>query len=196
MKKVTALRPAGPGRVVIDLDGAPWRRVSVEAAVGAGLAPGVVLDRRQARRLGQALRREAALGTALKALHHGDHTVATLDARLAARGIAPRERSRALETLTDSGLVDDARVARSRAATLAERGCGDAMIRDDLERRGITIELVEEALAALEPEPERARALATRCGGGTTTIRSLAAKGFAEDSLEQLVAILNHEALG
>lgn len=196
MKKVTALRPAGPGRVVIDLDGEAWRRVSVEAAVRAGLAPGVLLDRPRARRLGRALRREAALGTALRALHHGDHTVATLDARLAARGIAPRERSRALETLTGSGLVDDARVARSRAVILAERGCGDAMIRDDLERRGVATELVEEALAALEPERERARALATRYGGGTKAIRSLAAKGFAEDSLAPLIAIFDHEALG
>ena len=196
MKKVTALRPAGPGRVVIDLDGEAWRRVPVEAAVRAGLAPGVLLDRARARRLGRALRREAALGTALRALHHGDHTVATLDARLAARGIAPGERSRALETLTDSGLVDDARVARRRAVILAERGCGDAMIRDDLERRGVATELVEEALAALESERERARALATRCGGGTKAIRSLAAKGFAEDSLAPLIAILDHEALG
>ena len=196
MKQVTALRPAGPGRVVIDLDGEPWRRVSAEVAVGVGLAPGVSLDRARARRLGRALRREAALSTALNALRHGDHTASTLIARLAARGIAPEERSRALETLTDSGLIDDARVARSRAATLADRGCGDAMIRDDLDQRGIEPGLVEEAIGELEPERERALALGTGRGGGIKTIRSLAAKGFTEDSLEPLVAILDADALG
>ena len=195
MKMVTALRPAGPGRVVIDLDGEPWRRVSAEAAVGVGLAPGVPFDRERARRLARALRREAALGTALQALRHRDHTASTLEARLSARGVAPRERARALETLADAGLVDDARVARSRAAALAERGCGDSMIRDDLERRGVGAELVEEALAALEPERERARALATS-GDGVRALRSLAAKGFSEDSLEPLIASLDAEALG
>lgn len=196
MKTVTALRPAGPGRVVIDLDGEPWRRVSAEAAVGVGLAPGVPLDRERARRLARALRREAALGTALKALRYRDHTVSTLEARLSARGVAPVERARALETLADTGLVDDERVARSRAATLAERGCGDAMIRDDLERRGVAVELVEAALAGLEPEGERARALVAGRGGSVKALRSLAAKGFAEDSLEPLVARFDREALG
>lgn len=196
MKTVTALRPAGPGRVVIDLDGEPWRRVSAEAAVGVGLAPGVPLDRERARRLARALRREAALGTALKALRYRDHTVSTLEARLSARGVAPVERARALETLADTGLVDDERVARSRAATLAERGCGDAMIRDDLERRGVAVELVEAALAGLEPEGKRARALVAGRGGSVKALRSLAAKGFAEDSLEPLVARFDREALG
>lgn len=193
---VTALRPAGPGRVVIDLDGEPWRRVSAEAAVGVGLAPGVPLDRDRARRLAQALRREAALGTALKALHHRDHTASTLEQRLVARRVAPAERARALEALAAAGLVDDGRVARSRAASLVERDCGDAMIRDDLERRGVAAVLVEEVLAGLEPEAERARTIAARRGGGVKALRTLAAKGFAEDSLEPLVASLDREALG
>lgn len=196
MKLVTALRPAGPGRVVIDLDGAPWRRVSAEVAVGVGLAPGVLLDRERARRLARALRREAALGTALRALRARDHTVSTLDARLSARGVAPVERARALETLTDAGLVDDARVARSRAETLAERGCGDAMIRDDLQRSGVALELIDAALAGLAPERERVQALTARRGGGAKLLRSLLAKGFAEESLESLVASVDGEALG
>lgn len=196
MKTVTALRPAGPGRVVIDLDGEPWRRVSAEAAVGVGLAPGVPLDRDRARRLARALRREAALSTALKALRHRDHTASTLAERLSARRVAPVEQARVLETLAATGLVDDARVARSRAASLVERGCGDAMIRDDLERRGVVAVLVEEVLAGLEPEAERARTLAAKRGGGVEALRTLAAKGFAEDSLEPLVASLDREALG
>lgn len=196
MKTVTALRPAGPGRVVVELDGEPWRRISAEAAVGAGLRPGVPLDRPRIRTLARALRREAALGTALRALRHHDHTAASLDDRLAARGVAPAERLRALDTLTGVGLLDDARVARSRAAALAGRGCGDVMIREDLERRGLAGALVDDAIGALEPERERARALAERKGVSGRTVRALAAKGFDESSLEPLVAAIDPEALG
>lgn len=196
MKTVTALRPAGPGRVVVDLDGEPWRRISAEAAVGVGLRPGLPLDRERARRLARALRREVALGAALGALRHRDHTAATLDERLASRGITPTERARTLGTLAAAGLVDDARVAHSRAATLAGRGCGDLMIRDDLERRGVPVGLVADAVAALEPERERAVAFAARRGRSPRTLRALAAKGFAEESLEGLVAELDADAIG
>ena len=50
----------------------------------------------------------------------------------------------------------------TRAEQLAERGSGDALIRDDLERRGVAAELVERALDALEPERERAARIAAR----------------------------------
>jgi hypothetical protein len=56
------------------------------------------------------------------------------------------------------GLVDDARTAVRRAEALAERGFGDAAIRYDLEQEGIAPEPVEEALAGLDPERERAGA--------------------------------------
>jgi SOS response regulatory protein OraA/RecX len=96
-------------------------------------------------------------------------------------------REEALETLERVGLVDDARVAATRARSLAERGSGDAAIRYDLEREGVSVELVECALAALEPERERARAFVELRGTGPRTARWLAAKGFeaaiVEDAL-------------
>ena len=83
---------------------------------------------------------------------------------MAGRRRAPaRTRSTTLER---AGLVDDARVAATRAESLAERGFGDAAIRYDLEREGIAGDLIEEALGGLEPEPERARALMERRGDG------------------------------
>ena len=90
------------------------------------------------------------------ALRFRDRTAAELDARLEQRGVGEAEREQALETLERIGYVDDERFARTRAEQLAERGSGDALIRDDLERRGIAVELVEAAIEALEPERERA----------------------------------------
>ena len=62
-----------------------------------------------------------------------------------------------------AGVVDDERLARSRAAALAARGYGDAAIEFDLKRQGLPAEIVELVLAELEPERERAaRVVASR----------------------------------
>lgn len=132
--------------------------------------------------------RPDAVETALRALRFRDRTTAELDARLEQRGVGEAEREQALETLERIGYVDDERFARGRAERLAERGSGDALIRDDLERRGVAAEIVESALAELEPERSRAARIVERRGPGDKTVRYLAAKGFGEDALEGIVA--------
>jgi regulatory protein len=132
--------------------------------------------------------RPDALEQALRALRHRDRSTAELDARLAQRGVGAEEREQALETLERIGYVDDERFARTRAEQLAARGSGDALIRHDLEGRGIAAEQVEAALTSLEPEPERAARIAERRGPGPKTARYLAARGFGADALEAVVA--------
>jgi SOS response regulatory protein OraA/RecX len=121
---------------------------------------------------------------ATASLARGDRTRRELDERLERAGIDAKEREAALETLERVGYVDDARVAVSRAEALAARGQGDEAIRFDLERRGLAAEHVEAALAALQPEAERARELAVRLGPTPKTLSQLRRKGFAADSLE------------
>jgi hypothetical protein len=119
----------------------------------------------------------APLDLAIRALRFRDRSAAELEARLQQRGVGAAEREQALETLERIGYVDDERFARTRAAQLAERGSGDALIRHDLEGRGVSADLVELALGALEPERERGtrlrRGLAgrARCGGGLRSCR-------------------------
>jgi regulatory protein len=132
--------------------------------------------------------RPDAVETALRALRFRDRTSAELDARLEQRGVDEVARAQALETLERIGYVDDERFARMRAEGLAERGSGDALIRDDLERRGVAAELIEAALAAIEPERERATQIVERRGRGVKTARYLAARGFGEDVLQGVVA--------
>jgi SOS response regulatory protein OraA/RecX len=79
-------------------------------------------------------------------------------------------------------------VAVQRAEALAGRGFGDAAIRYDLEQEGLAAELVEEALAGLEPEPERARALVERRGAELRTVRWLAARGFDAATVEDVLS--------
>jgi SOS response regulatory protein OraA/RecX len=183
---VTALRERPRGRVEIELDGAAWRLVPAEAVVRAGIVVGRALDREIARALGRELRRAEALGTALRALRHRDRTRESLRERLAARGAPLQAQEEALEALERAGLVDDARVAESSARALAERGYGDAAIRFRLEGEGLSAGLVAEALAGLEAEPERALRLVERRGEGPKTLRWLAARGFAEATVEEV----------
>ena len=185
---VTSIRKAGRNRVAVELDGAPWRVLPAEPVVAAGVHTGVALDRERARRLRAELRRVEARNAALSALSRADHTTATLRAMLAAKGIAPAAREATLETVERAGIVDDARFAEARASLLAERGAGDAMIRNDLERRGVADGLIVHAIATLEPEAARAARILAAHGNTPRTLRRLAAKGFGEEALEALVA--------
>lgn len=193
---LTALRARGSGRVAVDLDGRPWRVVPLEAVYAAGLAVGSVLDRSSARALRRELRRLEAQSAALRALRARDHTSASLEQRLAARGTAPAVRRETLAAVQRAGLIDDGRFAASRAELLARRGAGDLLIADDLERQGVPTDTARIAMAGLEPESARAAALIEARGRTPKTARFLAAKGFSEASLDALVAGLAVEPLG
>jgi regulatory protein len=129
-----------------------------------------------------------AVGAALRALRARDRSAAELDERLDARGAGPAERREVLELLERVGYVDDRRFAAGRAAALAARGSGDALIRDDLERRGVAAETIDAALAGLEPESVRAERIVAARGRSAKTARYLAGRGFEEDAVSSAVA--------
>jgi SOS response regulatory protein OraA/RecX len=181
---ITALRAARPGRVAVELDGAAWRTLPVEAVLRAGLASGRILDRQRARLLRRELRRLEALSAAGRALRGRDLATAELAQRLERAGVAPGPRAETLAVLDRAGLVDDRRFAVDRAAALARRGYGDAWIRWDLERRGVAAEVVEAALGTLAPERARVEDIVAQRGGGPRVARLLARHGFGDDAVE------------
>ena len=184
MPKVSRLRAERRGRVAVELDGAPWRTLPVDVVVRAGLAEGRELDRPALRLLRQELRRAEALAIAARALRRQDLSERGIAERLTRASVAPAAVEESLAVLARSGLVDDARFARTRAETLAERSYGNAAIRHDLDRRGVAPDVIEAALESLETEAERARRLVERRGPGVSTARYLASKGFGEEALE------------
>jgi SOS response regulatory protein OraA/RecX len=192
---ITRLQARGSARVEVELDDRPWRVIPAEAVLVAGLAIGRAVDRTTARTLARELRRLEARGQALRALRARDHTVASLDQRLAERGAAPRVRRETLAAAQRAGLVDDGRVARQRAAVLAERGAGNRMIAADLEHRGVPDEEIRRALTLLEPESDRVARIIEARGRTPGTVRHLAAKGFSEETLEPLIADMSSEAI-
>lgn len=190
MARVTGLRRRGRQRVEVEVDGARWRVLPAEVVVRTRLSPGEELTRPRLRELRRELRQAEALGRATRALRHGDLSTQRLRERLERHSTAPFAREQAVSTLEAVGILDDARVAHTRAAGLAGRGLGDAAIRFDLERRGIARELLDEALAGLEPEAVRARRLVAAHGHGVRSARLLARRGFGEEASEAALGAL------
>jgi SOS response regulatory protein OraA/RecX len=183
MATVTRLREDRRGRVAVELDGAPWRTLPADVVVRAGLSHGRTLDRPALRLLRRELRKAEALHVAARALRTRDLSHGELAARLSRAAVPRAAAAESVAALERAGLIDDARLAVNRAAALAERGYGDAAVRNDLERRGVGAAQIEAALAGLEPEAERARRIVERRGTGPRTMRYLAGKGFGEDAL-------------
>ncbi len=125
---------------------------------------------------------------ALRALRHRSRSRTDLAQRLQRAGIEPDEREAALDRLTEAGLVSDDRFAEERARTLAQRGAGDELIRQDLRRQGVEHESAERAIAQLEAEDERASRIFQRSGGDAKAVRYLAGKGFSREILERLAS--------
>ena len=194
MRTVTALQARGE-RVAVELDGGPWRVVPGFAVLEAGLAVGCPLEREQARTLARALRRARADDIAVRSLARREHSRAELDERLAREGVLARDREATLIRAAQAGLVDDQRFAERRARVLAERGAGDLLVLQDLERLGIEETVAREAVSRLEPEPARAARIAESRGHTPRTVRYLASRGFAEESLDVLIAEIEKGAL-
>jgi regulatory protein len=139
---------------------------------------------------------------AARALRSRDRSRSDLDARLVRAGIGDEVRAETLDTLERVGYLDEERFAFARASALAGRGRGDAAVRASLEQEGIPARLVEAALAQLEPERERAFALALAAGsaGSPSAARRLAARlrrhGFSEESLEAAVGAFAEDEPG
>ena len=184
---VNGLRERPGGRVEIELDGAAWRMVPLEAAVRCSLAVGLELDEQ---RLERELQRLDALARAARALVKTDRPRAAIAERLERAGVELDVTREVLGTLERAGVLDDRRFAARRAEHLAAKGWGDGAIRADLERQGVDVELAAEALEGLDPEQERARALAA----GGRSARWLAARGFDEGSIESAVVRFAEEA--
>jgi regulatory protein len=193
-RTVTALRERKRGRVAVELDGTTWRVLPADVVVRAGLRAGRPLDRETARLLARELRRGTALARATRALASRDRSRGELEERLERAGVSAEARREAIEALETSGVVDDSRVAGSRARELARRGYGNAAIRADLARRRIPADAAREAIETLEPELERAQRLLDAHGTSPAVLRRLASRGFSRDTLEDLSAAFARDA--
>ena len=191
---VTGLRELKRGRVAVELDGGSWRVLPADAVVRTALTVGRKLDRPKARELARELRRAKALAAAKRSLAASGRSERALEQRLALAGHSAAAREDAIASLGRAGIVDDARLAENRAELLARRGYGDAGIRADLRRRLISSDIVADAVAALEPELERAQRLLAGQSLTPALLRRLSGRGFSRDTLEEVTTAFAQEA--
>ena len=191
LPRLTAVRRARPGRVELEVDGRRWRLVPDEVVLRCGLAAGLELDRPLLRALRRELRRAEALGAAVRTVSRRDVSTRRLHDRLAARGVRRADAERAVATLAGAGVLDDAKTAASRARALEERGWGDTAVAARLAGEGFGVDDVRAALAELRPERERADALAARASDPGAAWKLLARRGFAPETLEDIVGTLD-----
>jgi SOS response regulatory protein OraA/RecX len=187
---VTGLRELKRGRVAVELDGRSWRVLPADAVVRTALTAGRKLDRPKARELARELRRAKALAAAKRSLAASGRSERALEQRLALAGHSAAAREDAIASLARAGIVDDARLAENRAELLARRGYGDSGIRADLRRRLISSDIVADAVAALEPELERAQRLLAGQSLSPALLRRLSGRGFSRDTLEEVTTRL------
>jgi SOS response regulatory protein OraA/RecX len=191
---VTGLRERKRGRVAVELDGRPWRVLPADAVVRVGLRVGRALDRPTARDLARELRRTRALAQASRLLAVSGRSRGEVEQRLSRSKHSGCAREEAVGALERAGVLDDARLAESRAEVLALRGYGDAAIRSDLRRRLIPADAAESAVARLEPELVRIAPLVEGQDVSPTLLRRLAGRGFSRDTLEEVASSFAPEA--
>jgi SOS response regulatory protein OraA/RecX len=125
---------------------------------------------------------------AARALARRDRCEADLRRILERKGVSADDAADAVAALRDRGVVDDRRFAAAAARSFAGRGYGDRAIVFRLQREGVDREFALEAVAALELEADRAARCVARRGQSERTVRWLAARGFARDSIEHGLA--------
>jgi regulatory protein len=97
----------------------------------------------------------------LRRLETAPRTRAQLATTLRERGVPDEVAGRVLDRFEEVGLVDDAVFARMWVESRqAGRGLSSAALRQELRRRGVAEALIDDALAAVDPQDELAAARA------------------------------------
>jgi regulatory protein len=132
---------------------------------------------------------------ALAMLARREHTRAEMTRKLSAHSESPVQVEQLLDALAARGWLSETRFAESRANTLA-RKFGSRKIEYDLRSRGVSAEVVEQAVErALAQELDNCRAAWERKFGVLPQnaaergrqMRFLAARGFSADAVRQVL---------
>jgi regulatory protein len=130
---------------------------------------------------------------AIKLLARREHTRAELVRKLAPHG-TPEEIDTVLADLANSGLLSDARAASAYVRGHAAR-FGASRLRQTLRTKGVAAELIEEQVAELPAEIDRAREIWTKKFGTPPAdarewarqARFLQSRGFAAEVIRRLL---------
>lgn len=92
---------------------------------------------------------EAVKKRAAKILSHHSISKNELSKKLCEKGFSEEDSAKTAEWFSERGMIDDTAFARQVAEYYKRRGCGELRIRQELLRRGIERELIEETISEL-----------------------------------------------
>jgi regulatory protein len=155
----------GTRRRELAVDGEYWRSTSSDVVSALGLKAGRVTDADELAAAIAAAEPRAARDRALRLLAYRDRSAREILARLADDGYPGDVAAAAVDDLTDSGIMDDTRLAASAARNLTEiRRLGRVRALRELESRGLDRETASAALDETLPPDEEERAARALAG--------------------------------
>lgn len=187
--ELTAAEPRRRGLVQLFLDGEAAVKLDAQVFLQSGLKPGDQVSDQELFELIQASDARRAQEKALYLLEYRNYSKRELTEKIA-RTAASREAAQAAAgRMEELGLIDDRRFGEDYARELfGRKGYGSRRVAQELRRRGIGQELIQELLAEYE-DPERA---------GEAIRRVLAKKypGWREDEKVRRRAFVALQRLG
>ena len=191
--RVIRVFPDESGGATVCIDGLDDISINDEAAAILPL-DGALLDDEDTERILETLMRPA-LEFAAKMLGMRMMTHAMLVKRLLEKGIDETLAVLSADKMTENGAIDDLDYATVFAADRAARGWGEVRIRDELRRRGVDGDDIDEALSEIVSYDDAIEAFIARKAGARLLTRdeaakvgaSLARKGFKWDEIRPIL---------
>ena len=144
--RITRCR-ADAARVMIYFEDRSYCKVDALLAQRLGLEPGMEVDGEVLPALSEDARRGAAREAAARILGRRSLSRWELITKLTARGISEADAQLAADWAEERGVVDDVAYAGQVARHYRLKGFGDARVRQELTRRGIDRELIDQMLS-------------------------------------------------
>ena len=153
--RITSINPdrRALGYVVVEVDGARFATISVDAVKELGLARGLNLDQRNLERLEFQAEVDGAYRVAVRLLAARPRAVKELVWRLRQRGLNPSAVAKVVGRLEENGLLDDEEFTRHFVRVRSGKGHGPSRLLTDLLAKGVERRVAERAIAeVLEAE--------------------------------------------
>ena len=151
---LTAISLKGRDRAELSFsDGSQWK-TSARVVGDLGLYQGMELSEEQYELLMHAAGADSARQRAARIVAAHGISERDLTRRLTDRGESPEDAAAAVDWLRELGALDDRALAEQTARSYVQRGYGPGRVRQELIRRGIPREHLEEVLAGLPDTTE------------------------------------------
>lgn len=135
------------GECLLEIDGKRAASLDFPKVQELGLSEGMELPRELWEEIMELSDLRAARESAFRSLAHADFSEAGLTRRLREKGVRPEDAARAVQELTEKGYLSDRDFAERMVRVYRDERCfGPRRVREELYRRGVPRELIDELL--------------------------------------------------